>query len=37
MMMIFEVPEYLAACRALGPVNKVVIGPLWRYFQFEIL
>ena len=25
-----QVPEYLAGCRALGLVNKVITGPLWR-------
>ena len=28
-----EVPEYLAGCRALGLVNKVVTGPLWRVLE----
>ena len=28
-----QVPEYLAGCRALGPINKVVTGPLWRLLE----
>ena len=26
-------PEYLAGCKALGPVNKVVTGPLWQILE----
>ena len=28
-----QVPEHLAGCRALGLVNKVVTGPLWRILE----
>ncbi len=28
-----QVPEYLAGCRALGLVNKVITGPLWRVLE----
>ena len=28
-----QVPEYLAGCRALGLINKVVTGPLWRVLE----
>ena len=28
-----QVPEYLAGCKALGLVNKVVTGPLWRILE----
>ena len=31
--MILKVPEYLAGCRALGLVNKVVTGPLWHVLK----
>ena len=27
------VPEYVAGCRALGLINKVVTGPLWRVLE----
>ena len=27
------VPEYIAGCRALGIINKVVTGPLWRVLE----
>ena len=26
-------PQYLAGCRALGIIDKLVTGPLWRYLQ----
>lgn len=28
-----KVPQYLAGCRALGIIDKLVTGPLWRYLQ----
>ena len=28
-----QVPEFLAGCRALGLVNKIVTGPLWRVLE----
>ena len=28
-----QVPEYLAGCRALGLINKIVTGPLWRLLE----
>ena len=28
-----QVPEHLAVCKALGLVNKVVTGPLWRILE----
>jgi len=28
-----EVPEYLAGCKVLGIINKVIIGPLWRVLE----
>ena len=28
-----QVPEYLAGCKALGLVNKIVTGPLWRILE----
>ena len=28
-----QVPEHLAGCKALGLVNKVVTGPLWRILE----
>jgi len=28
-----KVPEFLAGCKALGLINKVVTGPLWRVIE----
>lgn len=28
-----QVPEFLAGCKALGLVNKIVTGPLWRVIE----
>ena len=28
-----KVPQYVAACRALGIVDKIITGPLWRYLK----
>ena len=28
-----QVPEYLAGCRALGVINKIVTGPLWHLLE----
>ena len=28
-----QVPEYVAGCKALGLVNKVITGPLWRVLE----
>lgn len=28
-----QVPEYLAGCKALGLVNKIITGPLWRVLE----
>ena len=30
-----KVPEYLAGCKALGLVNKIVTGPLWRVMESQ--
>ena len=30
-----KVPEYLAGCKALGLVNKMVTGPLWRVLESQ--
>ena len=30
-----RVPEYKAECKALGTVNKVITGPLWRVFESQ--
>ena len=30
-----KVPEYLAGCKALGLVNKIVTGPLWRVVESQ--
>ena len=27
------VPEHLAGCKALGIINKVITGPLWRVLE----
>ena len=32
-MVDIETPEYLAGCKALGLLNKVIIGPLWRVME----
>ena len=31
-----EVPEYVAGCKALGLVNKIVTGPLWRVLESDV-
>lgn len=28
-----QVPEYVAGCRALGLINKIITGPLWRVLE----
>ena len=28
-----KVPQYLAGCRALGMIDKLITGPLWRHLQ----
>ena len=30
-----KVPQYLAGCRALGMIDKLVTGPLWRHLQLS--
>ena len=30
-----KVPQYIAGCRALGIVDKLVTGPLWRHLQLS--
>ena len=30
-----EVPEYLAGCRALGLVNKIITAPLWQVMELR--
>ena len=30
-----KVPQYLAGCRALGIIDKLVTGPLWRHLQLS--
>ena len=31
-----HVPEYTAGCKALGLVNKLITGPLWRMLESDI-
>ena len=31
-----QVPEYVAGCKALGLVNKIITGPLWRVLESDI-
>ena len=31
-----QVPEYVAGCKALGLINKVITGPLWRVLESDI-
>ena len=31
-----EVTEYVAGCKALGLVNKIVTGPLWRILESDV-
>ena len=31
-----QVPEYAAGCKALGLVNKIITGPLWRVLESDI-
>ena len=31
-----EVPEYVAGCKALGLVNKIITGPLWRVLESDV-
>ena len=28
-----QVPEFIASCKALGLVNKIITGPLWRVIE----
>ena len=28
-----QVPEYIAGCKALGLINKIITGPLWRVLE----
>lgn len=30
-----QVPEYVAGCKALGLVNKIITGPLWRVLESD--
>ena len=32
-----KVPQYIAGCRALGIIDKVVTGPLWRHLQLSTM
>ena len=31
-----RVPEYVAGCKALGLINKIVTGPLWRVLESDV-
>ena len=31
----FSVPKYIAGCKALGIIDKIVIGPLWRHLGLQ--
>ena len=30
-----QVPEYIAGCKALGLISKIITGPLWRVLEFN--